>query len=135
MYTCIYMCVCKKIYTYKHTHTYKYIYIFIYIHTHIYIYVYIYIYIYIYICTYIYIYLFIYIYKYIISHYICIYYFGVNVVLFWCPFVHLLDTPFWNSCYRHENFQFFAIFEWQSWNHFLGKWGGAFKTLWNQSWS
>ena len=97
------MCVCKKIYTYKHTHTYKYIYIYIYIHIYIYICIYIYIHMYIYL----YIFIYIYIYKYIISHYICIYYFGVNVrsiLVPLCPFIRHPLLKFMLQAWKYSVF-------------------------------
>ena len=33
------------------------------------------------------------------------------------------------SVYKMIFFKFFAIFQWESWNHFLGKWGKASKTV------
>ena len=50
----------------------------------------------------------------------------------------LLKKWFWsylehkNECcerLKSEFFSFLQIFEWRSWNHFLGKWGKAFKTI------
>ena len=50
----------------------------------------------------------------------------------------LLRKWFWsyielkNECserLKRAFFSFLQIFEWRSWNHFLGKWGQAFKTI------
>ena len=50
----------------------------------------------------------------------------------------LLTKWFWsyldlkNECSEYLKrafFSFLQIFEWRSWNHFLGKWGKAFKTI------
>ena len=50
----------------------------------------------------------------------------------------LLRKWFWsyielkNECserLKRAFFSFLQIFEWRSWNHFLGKWGKAFKTI------
>ena len=50
----------------------------------------------------------------------------------------LLRKPFWsyvelkNECcerLKRAFFSFLQVFGWRSWNHFLGKWGKAFKTI------
>ena len=65
--------------------------------------------------------------------------------LFESKFDHrkLLIKWFWsylelkNECserLKREIFSFLQIFKWQSWNHFLGKWGKALKTIWIKVW-
>ena len=51
---------------------------------------------------------------------------------------------FW-SYLEHQNeycerlkrafFRFLVVFECRSWNHFLGKWGKPYKTIWSKIWS
>ena len=66
--------------------------------------------------------------------------------LFQSKFGHrkLLGKWFWsylelkNECSEHLKrafFSFMQIFEWRSWNHFLGKWGRAFKIISIKIWS
>ena len=34
-----------------------------------------------------------------------------------------------SECWKRAFFSFLQVFAWRSWNHFLGKWGKAFKTI------